>query len=333
MVYPADSTLTLSTYDLVTPYTDEADHGSLMVYNYKTHALDRLDLASGRTLRSLPLKKEGPDGIPTEVVWMQCVAPNQILLFDGAELYVVDTLSYVQQAWLLPDVSRTFVGRNARTQIAEMRYDAAAQTIAYPVATKTGVEVVTYSLADKQVTSRTTLIEQLPEGNYGFFRYPNVSMTDSLILYNYPYEPDFTILNFHTGAREEHHVPTSSQFPQWKCDDDASEVDTWGPYEHPIYYNLKYLSEQNLYVQVVVGPTRCEGRQDLAAAAADRPVYLRVFNPAFDAYTDLSLPDASYELSCGWFDCPQGMGFFVLPASESVLSDDVIGLSFIDLKK
>lgn len=333
MVHPADSMLTLSTYDLVTPYTDESGLGSLMVYNYKTHALDRLDCATGRTLRSLPLKKEGPDGIPSEVVWMQCVSPNYILLFDGGELYAVDTLSHVQQAWYLPDVSRAFVGRNARTQIAEMRYDAAAQTVAYPVATKTGVEVVTYSLADEQVTSRTTLIEQLPEGNYGFFRYPNVSMTDSLILYNYPYEADFTILNLHTGAREEHHVPTSSQFPQWKSDDDAPEVDTWGPYEHTLYYNLKYLSEHNLYVQVVVGPTRSEGRQDLAAAAIDRPVYLRVFNPAFDAYTDLPLPDASYELSCGWFDRPQGMGFFVSPASDSASDEDTIALSFIDLSR
>lgn len=333
IMYP-DSILLLDSYDLSEMDTDEDNQLVLLMHNYRTNCFDLVNITSQSYIKSIPIQRIGPNGIPGDISWVHHISSNEILIFDNIKLYEIDSLGQILSSWELPDASRSIVNRNARANMGNMYHDSETAMILYPVATEDGVYIVSYSLADRKVKDRLLLVQNVPLDNYGFFRYPNVEINDNHIIFNYSFSSTFCVIDRATNIKISHMVPISPLFPQWKNRGASMDDDIWSAFENAIFYNLHYIESVNLYVQVVAGPTWNQNRQDLVSAPYNRPFYLRVFNPSFSKYRDIALPLQRYDPFCGWFTTTRGMGFYLLPDNtDSILTENVISLKIFNLSE
>ncbi|MDE7397127.1 MAG: DUF4221 family protein, partial [Muribaculum sp.] len=174
----------------------------LLCYNYKSHAIDRFNLKSKKTLSPIQLNIDGPDGIPGRVNTISVVDDSLIAVNDGIRQYLIDTDGHVVERYEYPLSANSIVSRNARTHNASLALSADGRQLRYPVFSSDTIAMVYFDIREDIDSFKTYEITRLTGAHeYGFLLYPNVSSTDSLVIFNYPYESTFTVLDINTGKQ------------------------------------------------------------------------------------------------------------------------------------
>ena len=62
-IIPSNDILELKSYHITSPFSCQNIDG-IIAYNYRLHSLDLIDLYNHKEISSIPLQREGPDGIP-----------------------------------------------------------------------------------------------------------------------------------------------------------------------------------------------------------------------------------------------------------------------------
>lgn len=322
----------LPSYTEVDCYTAENGNVMLAAYNYKSNSIELLDLTDKRYARNIGLATDGPDGIPGSITWIQQIGCDSLLVFDRLKLYLVDSLGREKNSYVLPGGANALTGRNARSNVACLYYDKTAGTVAYPVADGGKILLKEYSLAEGVEKSSVEICDDDPGGRYGFYRYPNVSVTDSVVIYNYAFDRGVKVMSRIDGSVRcydyDSHIGGANPV---ECTGDPEEM-TWHGFENPAYFDFTYLEGPGVYVQVALGATTVGDRSDMKVAAMSRPVFIRVFDPDFNMIDEIELPAGRFNPFCGWFTTDDGVMLFNDNALSPNDTEDTIKLSYYRLK-
>lgn len=312
-----DALLTLGSYTNIAAESVDTQDGLpvLYCYNYRTHALDVLNLAEGRFVESLSLEKEGPEGIPGRIRSVSWEG-DSIMIYDTIGIYFLSKNGKVTSRFPIKEFSRCPVDRNARSAGISLRYLPDKQRLLFPVVNRdNSIDIVTFDLPDSELNRKKlpgTELNKDVSTAYGFMFMPNITFTtDSTVVYNYPYSSDIHLFNLSTEESATITVPAKYTGEATQCEkpDDAEEV-TWHGIENPHYYPVEYLPEADIYVRLALGPTSLPRTAGLAEAMNQRRLYMTVFDREFNTITELELPENRYDPFFGWITLPDGIAFF-----------------------
>lgn len=293
----------------------------LAAYNYKSHSIDRFDLKSRQALPPVQLAHDGPDGIPGQVNTIAFLGDSTYAVNDGIRHYIVDSDGHVANRYEYPMSGYSLVSRNARMHSARLSVD--SDRLVYPVFHGDTISMAYFTMADS-MTFRTTELTRLPDGNdYGFMRYPNTAHGDSVIIYNYPYESAFTVIDTTTGDR---HVWTDlSRYAPDQADKcpkgDPDKIMSHG-IVNPHYFEIDYLPALDMYVQLYLGVPRPEYADDLAKAMYSRPLCLKLFDATFNKIGEWRLDDDRFDPYMGWLILDDGVLLFESNGLDQSVDDD-----------
>lgn len=303
LVIPSDSDyLTLSAYTVTSTYKDTASLIAL-ASNTKIPSIDRIDISRGKVLPPIFIDMEGPDGIPGYIFWIEQIAPDSIFVSDEIKLYLLDGAGRVKKSFDINDGVMSFATRNTRMHSSELHYNRITDEAMYPVNDNDELKIVGRNIT----TGKLREVCSLPGftgKRYGFKVYPNVAFTDSVVVWNYPYEPKISVRRL-DGQGDVSTTESGMTLMTAECkqlgNSPSIEDLSWHSYESPHYTELHFLRELNLFGQIVIGPTIATDRSDEEYAATNRPLYLRLFNSQMEPIMEMDLKAEATNIANPWF--------------------------------
>lgn len=286
-------------------------------YNYRLHSLDVIECKDCPPVRSFPLKREGPDGVLTRIKAINAVSPDSVWLYDGAMFCRVDFQGKVHERILPPDDGTILVETNYAMHTAKLMYDKKGKSLLYPVLRNDSVFVDRYGLRERKRTAsyflRPSLCNPDNSTDYADFRFPNVSMAEGKIIYNYPYESTIYTLDLSSGEYSAAGAAsrfTSNTAP--RCDT-HSDYSAWQRYgiENTHFYDVMYLPEARLYARMHVAGTDFLTDRPLLELIDGRDMYLMIFDRNFRIVKEMKLESHRYSCFTGWCALPDAVSLFV----------------------
>lgn len=321
----------LPAYSVSDFFINKDGEACVAAHNYKTNNIDVFNLTEQCYEKRVLLDREGPDGIPGRICWIKNIGHDSTLVFDRLRLYLVDGIGQVKKSYELPASGRSIISRNARTNIAGIYYDKAANTVAYPVALDGKIILIEYSLDAAAELGSTVICNDDPGGNYGFYRYPNVCVTDSLVIYNYPFDSGVNVVSRgDSSARRIEYPAALITGTTTECSGDVDDM-LWHAFENPAWYDFAYLPNTGVYVQLAMGASNTAGRDDIDLTSLSRPMYVRVFDNDLNLLSEHELPFGKFNPYCGWFTTDDAVMLYNDNEIASPAREDTVSLTTITL--
>lgn len=197
----------------------------------------------------------------------------------------------------------SFATKNTRMHSSELHYNRITDEAMYPVNDNDELKIVGRNIT----TGKLREVCSLPGftgKRYGFKVYPNVAFTDSVVVWNYPYEPKISVRRL-DGQGDVSTTESGMTLMTAECkqlgNSPSIEDLSWHSYESPHYTELHFLRELNLFGQIVIGPTIATDRSDEEYAATNRPLYLRLFNSQMEPIMEMDLKAEATNIANPWF--------------------------------
>lgn len=303
LVIPSDSDyLTLSAYTITSAHTDSASLIAL-ASNTKIPSIDRIDISRSKVLSPIFIDMEGPDGIPGYIFWIEQISPDSIFVCDEIKLYLLDDAGRVKKSFYMNDGVMTFATRNTRMHSTELHYNRMTDEVMYPINDSDVLKIEARNMTTGKLRE-VCILPGFTGKRYGFKVYPNVAITDSVVVWNYPYEQKINVrrLDGQGGVATTECLMTlmTAECKQLGNTPSIEEL-SWHSYESPHFTELHFMPELNLYGQIVVGPTIATDRSDEEYAATNRPVYLRLFNSQLKPIMEMDLRVEATNIANPWF--------------------------------
>ena len=270
-------------------------------YNYRTNSIDRYDLESGKPIGSIVLNREGADAIPGRISLIEQWTDSTFAIFDGIKLYEVSLVGNIKNSYELPSAEYALLDRNARSSASNILIKPDKGTVSYAVAENGAVSVVTYNFAGDSIENRMPLIELGAPKEYGFMRYPNVTVTDSLVIASFPYESRFTVKDRSTGDVQiiEDYSKYAADHAEKCVDEDPDGISRHGVV-NPHYFPVEYMKDMGVYVQFYLTPSLEEYSNDIEKGMYSRRLCLKVFDDNFNKVGEWQLEENKFDPYMGW---------------------------------
>jgi len=160
--------------------------------------------------------------------------------------------------------------------------------------------------------------------------YPNVSVTDSVVVWNYPYGSSFNVFDRSIGSvrtfsDHSRHAPDEAG----RCTDSGLETMTEHGIRNPLYFQLEYLRNPGVYVQLYLGVPGVDYLGDIEKAMYSRPLCMKVFDRGFHKIDDIRLDDGRYDPYMGWCVLDDGILLFEDNILNPVYEDGVLKITRI----
>lgn len=321
-IHSVADVLELKSYYLSSFFDFGAVQG-VMAYNYRLHSLDLISLGDCRIFSSIPLQKEGPDGISGEISGICPVSGDSIWVYDGISMYLVDSLGHVCNRFAFENKDAVVIASNHAMCTARFSYNRSDASLLYLV-DGNSFFVEKYDVATQRVVHRyplsSSIVNPARDRVYGDMDCPNVSFANGKIIYNYPYESHVYVLDTSSeqlsvidagSAYTSNHAATmtSQKYADWE----RHRV------ENVHFFDVMYLAEAKKYVRLHVNGVPFQVNQSLPTLMDSRSLYLSVFDEGFQTMGEVKLSDKCYNLCTGWCSLPNGVLIF----KENILSDAV----------
>lgn len=281
---------------------------TVLALNYRTNSFDRINLTQNRFDAPIVLDREGPDGITGEIIWFDAFAPDSIVAYDEVKVYLLDTVGRVIDSWQLPGEPIPFVTRNARLHTAEMHYIPSGRALLYPARKEEQMVIERLDLLTGE-TDEYMAVPGWTGERRGFMVYPNLTFAGSEVITAFPYQATVSRISA-SGDVTSQSAPMKLMTAECgECASDPAEL-MWHSLENPHFGEVMWLPEVGLYVQIVLGPTNINGREDPQKASFDRNFYLRVFDSNLNVVMEKDLGAGRFSPYGGWFFTPDGICFY-----------------------
>lgn len=309
-----DSTLT--SYNLFSLYQDSMGC-RLYAYNRHFHTLDLLDLDDGG-VSHVQLQKEGKDGIALDLYSMCVHTPDSIWLYAQPFLYLLDGNGSVRNKIELPFPKQGFINLETNFSISTNRlfYHPQRKSVFYlcvtPTAESARYEIYEYDLRSGDV--QTYLLEggdleRRSGQHFGWKQYPNVTYTDSLIVYNYPITSNVYTLNFITG--EEKAYGGKSRFTANRVSELSMPYSFEEANRHLLenvhFFELMYDCKSQLYYRLHLGKIPYTSREEFHVLYKKKKMYLTVFDSSFRIVDEKELGIGIYNYFNCWGITKEGL--------------------------
>lgn len=273
----------------------------LNTYNYKTHSINRFDLANRRMLPPIPFETEGPSGIPGKVDYIFVKPDSSVMVTDGIKLYRLDKTGEVIDATPLPLLEYSLVSQNARTHSSDFFFNSSTGLLSYPVVDGDMITVLSVEPIRGTVISKEKLVAINEKNEYGFMIYPNMSINDSIVIWNYPYSSLFNVVNRKTGlvktmTDKSEHAPCQAT----KLKDGNPDEMTYHGIHNPHYFQIEYMKGYDVYVQFYLGEPEDIYNGNPEKEMFSRPICLKVFDGSFNKIMDIKFEPNRFDPFMGW---------------------------------
>lgn len=337
VLIPPSDELLLKSYSLSASfYQDTTD--ILVAYNYKEHALDKIDLNSKETSQ-LKLNLEGPNGISRRVGGLFVHNLDSIWICDDTQhAYLLNRAGEVTDKRVLNNEASdgtVSVAANYAMSVIKLYYNKQRNSLFFAVRMvdeqSSKVIVKEQSLERQQPIKSYELSPSVVEPDitfkdYGYMCDPNVAFTDDKIIYNYPIESSVYVIDLPTMERKV--VGAESQFtPNEVPKSSFSDYEGRELFalENVHFHEVMYLPEKGLYARLHVGGANLPDEKDRGKLNASRKLLLTLFDKDFRVVNELQLPPCRYSHYTGWCALQDGVLLFV----DNVLSDSEVSEELI----
>lgn len=121
-IIPSNDILELKSYHITSPFSCQNIDG-IIAYNYRLHSLDLIDLYNHKEISSIPLQREGPDGIPGRVAGIFPLSKDSIWVYDGIYMYLLNSAGRVNEKITLEDRESLIINTNYAMNTAKFSYN------------------------------------------------------------------------------------------------------------------------------------------------------------------------------------------------------------------
>ena len=309
-----DSTLT--SYNLFSLYQDSLGC-HIYAYNNHFHTLDLLNLDDGG-ISHVQLQKEGKDGVAQDLYGMYVHTEDSIWLYAQPFLYLLDGKGYVRNKVELPFPKQGFINLETNFSISTNRlfYHPQRKSVFYlcviPTVESARYEVYEYDLCSDSV--QTYLLEggdleKMSGQHFGWKQYPNVSYTDSLIVYNYPITSNIYTLNFITGEQKAY--GGKSRYTNNRVSELSMPYSFEDANRHLLenvhFFELLYDSRSRLYYRLHLGKISYASHEDFYMLYKKKQMYLTVFDSSFHIVSEKNLGSGVYNYYNYWGMTKKGL--------------------------
>lgn len=337
VLIPPSDELLLKSYSLSASFHQDTTD-ILVAYNYKEHALDKIDLNS-KEASQLKLNLEGPDGISRRVGGLCVHNLDSIWICDDTQYaYLLNRAGEVtDKIWLNNGASdgTVAVAANYAMSVIKLYYNKQRNSLFFAVRKvdeQASKIVVKEQFLDKQKPvqsyelSPSVVEPDITFKDYGYMCDPNVAFTDGKIIYNYPIESSVYVIDLQTMERKV--VSAESQFtPNVVPKSSFSDYEGRELFalENVHFHEVMYLSEKGLYARLHVSGADLPDEKDRGKLNASRKLLLTLFDEDFRVVNELQLPPRRYSHYTGWCALQGGVLLFVDNVlSESDVSEELI---------
>jgi len=328
--------LNLKSYSVSQEFNDDTSH-NIIGYNYRTHSLDIINITK-KIVTSVQLQKEGSNGISGEPIEILPVNNDSIWIYDDTQqLYLIDIKGKVKDriALLKENEEQIIIENNHAISTSEFYISKARHSILYPVSKGKDFLVKEMDFYSKKIIKKYMLQPSavFPDGpqKCANMCYPNVNYTDSLIIYNYPFESDLYVINTNTDKR--FIIEASSKYVSniAKACENESDYSKWERHgiENTHFYDVMFLSKLNAYVRIHIGGVRYDAQKSLQELSDSRSIYLMLFNSKFKKLGEWKLKDRRYNYYKGWCSLSDAIAIFVNNSINKEKEDDSLNLDLI----
>lgn len=318
----------------ITSFLSSDSLKGIMGYNYRLHSLDVINLDECRISSSIPMQREGPDGIPGRISSICPVSPDSVWVYDGIAMYLIDGRGHVCDKIHFENNRNVVINTNYAICTARFHYDQADASLLYLVDCDSFF-VERYDVRKHCVTARYPLSYSVvnPERKhfYGDMDLPNVSFANNRIVYNYPYESGIYVLDMESGSQSV--IDAGSLYTPNKADEcEEQDYSAWERHrvENVHFFDVMYLPLSRTYARLHLGCVDFDSNQSLSSLQDSKSFYLSVFDEKFQTMRETKLPDRRYTLFTGWCALEDAILMFEDNSLADTVDYDHLCLDIID---
>jgi hypothetical protein len=307
---------TLNAYNILTSlYFNGKDY--IFANNYQTHAIDRINITDN-SISHIELDLEGPNGI-NNITGIYANSLDSIWIATRERISLIDSAGKVtRRISLLERVSGTvLIMSNFSTCTSKFYYNAKRNSLFYLVMSVNDnkstffVEELFLSDNSKKEYSIQCHVEKDLRNDYGWKQSPNVTFTDSKILYDFPIESNIYVIDIETGKNNVY--GGKSQFTKNEVDKLTSPFDFQQGDRHICenvhFFEINYDCINDVYYRLHLGEIPSDATQDFESIYNKKEIYLMVFNNKFEVINETKLNNQKYNYRNCWGITSKG--FFI----------------------
>ncbi len=317
----------LSSYNRFSIYEDTS--GSyIYAYNGYFHKIDVFDL-NRKNVSCIQLQKEGADGVGGDMYSLCVQECDSIWMYCMPYLYLVDSVGKVCEKRELPYSEGGFIYLEANFSISINRlfYHSGRNALFYLCVTPTIdsaiYEVYEYNLQTgdfEKYLLEGGEVEEKAGQNFGWKQYPNVSYTDSLIVYNFPITSNIYTINLDSGVKSVY--GGKSKFTSNLVSELVMPYDFATANKHLLenvhFFEVLYDKQRHLYYRLHLGEVTYSNEVDFYDLYLQKRLYLTVFDASFRVVNEMDLGNEVYNYYNFWGVTDKG--FFL--SKRALLTDE-----------
>ncbi len=307
---------TLNSYNILSPFCyDEQDY--IYASNHQTRTIDLIN-TRGNDISHITLESEGINGIPEEISGLYVSSPDSIWIATMTGIILIDSTGKVVNRYSLLDREESemaFIMCNFSTCTSKIYYNKKRNSLFYLVMSVINnksaffVEELDLSNNRKKKYPLYFNTEKNLRNNYGWKQCPNVTFTDTQILYNLPIESNIYTINIESG--QNNIFGGQSRFT-------ANEVKKLkSPYdfeqgnrhicENVHFFELNYDPGNNVYYRLHFGKVSYDATLDFESLLSKKELYLMVFDNEFKVINETKLDNQKYNYRNCWGILSEGL--------------------------
>lgn len=337
--FPLSEMLNLPSYYLSSSCLADGNRW-VVGYNYRMHALDFMNIETKETFQT-GLEKEG-DAPIQRPVGLYMHNPDSIWICDQTgKLILLGKDGKVMEESLLENRSErsdevAAVNTNHAMYTSKLYYNKVRKSLFYMVRKKDAFYVKeSFCGGLKQanyypIALPYTAKERIDTG-YGYMNGVNVSFTDERIIYNYPIESVFHVLDIRTGTDrliESYSAYTRNTVKPFDATNDYSKWERFG-LENPHFYEITYLPKHDIYMRLHLKEIEFDKTRPVAELSDSRELFLTCWDGAFRFLCEVRLPLRRYNYYTGWCGLHDGLLLFVNNAASGEEPDETLRIDII----
>lgn len=288
----------------VTSFIDFDSIKGIMAYNYRLHSLDLINLQGECRISSIPLQREGPNGIPGRVCSICPVSKDSIWVYDGIAMYLMDSMGGIRDKISFENNGDIHINTNYAMCTAHFFFNKEHASLLYLVDCGSFIieeydirkrcVLKSYSLSNSVVNPKRKLI-------YGDMDIPNISFAEDKIVYNYPYESRIYLLDLISGEQsvldaESIYTPNVAH----DCLSNGSSAWERHRIENIHFFDVMYLPKIQTFVRLHTSGVAFDSTKSVLSLLDSKNLYMSVFDKDFQFMGEVKLSDKQYNLFTGW---------------------------------
>ena len=305
---------TLNTYNVLSSlFYDGKDF--IFANNYRTHTIDIVNITDDN-ISHIILDPEGPNGISEEITGIYVSSLDSIWVATMTSISLIDSGGQIKKRYSLlkSDSETAMIMHNFSICTSKAYYNKIRNSLFHLVMSvsdnKSQFFVEELSLSDdskKNYPIRFNNDKDL-RNDYGWKQFPNVTFTDSKILYNLPIESNIYVIDIETG--ENNIYGGKSKFTENEVGKLILPYDFEQANRHICenihFFEVNYDPIKNVYYRLHSGKIAFDATQDFESILNKKELYLTVFNNKFEIINETKLETQKYNFRNCWGITSQG---------------------------